>query len=61
SDEEQVMKIDPDRPRTVSIRLAGTDFGPEDAKSLSGVLFHPKGWPGLDSNWIEVSTLWPEK
>ena len=61
SDEAQIMKIDPDRPRTVSLRLAGTDFGPENAKSLSGVLFYPKGWPGLDSKWIEVSTSWPEK
>ncbi len=61
SDEKQIVKNDPDRPLTTSIRLPGTDYGPDNPDKLSGVLFSPKGWPGLDTNWIEVSTLWPAK
>ena len=61
SNKPQELQADPDRPWKMTLKLVGTSFGPENPEFLSGVLFHPKGWPGLDTKWIEVSTRWPNE
>ena len=40
--------------------LESTEFAPEDATHLAGVLYHPMGWPGAGSCWIEVAAEWGE-
>ncbi|NNE93677.1 MAG: hypothetical protein HKN23_18665 [Verrucomicrobiales bacterium] len=60
SDEPQGVRFDPDRPHTVYLKLIGTSYGPKNPESVSGILFHPNGWPGLDTKWIEVSTPWAD-
>ena len=31
-----------------------SELAPKDPKGLSGVLYHPQGWPGVDSRWLRV-------
>ncbi len=33
---------------------------PSSSSAISGVLFCPDGWPGMDSRHVEISALWPE-
>lgn len=42
------------------LQLPRPSFAPRAPASLSGLLFHPKGWPGIDSKWVEISVPWPE-
>ena len=40
------------------IRLPRAEYGPDDAKILSGVLYRPGGWPGLDRPWMLAKAAW---
>lgn len=66
SDDNQV---DSDEPQTVSelsgmngcvITFSRPDFAPENPPALSGVLYRPEGWPGIDSPWMIASAPWKE-
>ncbi len=59
SDEPQTVTMLDDQAGKVRITLARTDYGPESPSALSGVLYSPSGWPGLDSNYVEISAHWP--
>ncbi len=59
SDAVQKMRPDPECPeRRVALLLQTTAFAPDEPKVLSGVLFHPDGWPGLETCWIRVAAEW---
>ncbi|MEM6278873.1 MAG: protein-disulfide reductase DsbD domain-containing protein [Verrucomicrobiota bacterium] len=47
------------RPFGLELRFPRSEFAPSDATVLEGVLFHPKGWPTLESHWIQVSAFHP--
>tara|TARA_R110002096_G_scaffold182022_15_gene359808 strand:+ start:881 stop:1774 length:894 start_codon:yes stop_codon:yes gene_type:complete len=63
------MQVDSDAPQQVSLKrkdndtlsllLTRPDFAPKGPKDLSGVLYRPEGWPGLDSKWLEITAHWP--
>ncbi|MEC5127773.1 protein-disulfide reductase DsbD domain-containing protein [Verrucomicrobiales bacterium BCK34] len=62
------MQVDSDEPQSTSVPQAGgfdlvqklpvPDFAPENPKQLSGLLFNAKGWPGLNSKFVEVNIPW---
>jgi thiol:disulfide interchange protein DsbD len=58
SDAEQQVHVDPKHPRRVALSFQTTAFAPENPPHLGGVLFHPDGWPGLETCWIRVSAVW---
>lgn len=43
----------------ISVSLARSDFAPDNPESLEGVIYHPAGWPDLDSNYAEITFHWP--
>lgn len=43
----------------ISLSLARSDFAPDNPDTLEGVIYHPAGWPGLNSNYAEISFDWP--
>lgn len=43
----------------ISFSLARSDFAPDNPKTLEGVIYHPSGWPDLNSNYAEISFDWP--
>lgn len=55
SDEPQEVKRTDDRKR-LDFNLVRSDFGPGDVDEFSALIFHPKGWPGVDSTWVRVET-----
>jgi len=57
SDKEQILTTVSDG-STLRLRLTRTEFAPTDATHLTGLLFCPQGWPGLDSSWVEISVPW---
>ncbi|MDF1741088.1 MAG: protein-disulfide reductase DsbD family protein [Verrucomicrobiales bacterium] len=62
------MQVDSDEPQVTSTPQTGgfdlvqklpvPDFAPKNPKQLSGLLFNAKGWPGLDSKYVEVNIPW---
>ena len=42
------------------MRFPVSEYAPEKATGLSGVLYHPGGWPGLDSRWLRVEAEYPD-
>ena len=59
SNSPQQVSFTGDLNSTLRFRLTRPDFAPANPEALSGVLFHPEGWPGLHSNWIEITAPWP--
>ncbi|NNE92312.1 MAG: hypothetical protein HKN23_11745 [Verrucomicrobiales bacterium] len=57
---DQPQKISADG-KSVLMNLKGTEFAPKNPEGVSGVLFHPAGWTGLNTKWIEVFVRWPGK
>lgn len=63
------MQVNSDLPQTTRIPSSGKfnlvqklpvpDFAPKEPQQLSGLLFNVNGWPGLDSNYVEVAIPWP--
>jgi DsbC/DsbD-like thiol-disulfide interchange protein len=61
-------QVDSDEPQKVA-ELSGLpgaiftfsrpEFAPENPPALSGVLYHPDGWPGTKSRWMIASAPWP--
>ncbi len=45
--------------RRLSLVLRRSGFGPEDALTLSGLLYHDAGWPDLESKWLAISLPLP--
>lgn len=60
SDEPQKVSTDT-ATNSLSIKLVRPEYAPENPEMVSGVLFHPSGWPGLDTRWVEVSVPWESK
>lgn len=58
SDARQKVRPDPECRGRVSLLLRTTAFAPDEPEVLSGVLFHPGGWPGLGTCWIRVEAGW---
>lgn len=63
-DDNQVDSDEPQRVAELSgvpgavLTFTRPEFSPEKPKALSGVLFHPDGWPGTKSRWIIASAPW---
>ncbi len=36
-----------------------SELAPKQPSGLSGILYHPEGWPGLDSKWLRVGGSYP--
>lgn len=63
-------QVDSDKPQKISVssdekkikfELARPEFAPEKVTSLTGVIFHPDGWPGLGTKWLTLDAPWPKK
>lgn len=64
------MQVDSDHSQTVEVLdaasgsyrliLSRPEFAPRNPKSLSGVLRVQPGWPGLESEYIEIAADWPD-
>ncbi|MCB1077915.1 MAG: hypothetical protein KDM64_08830 [Verrucomicrobiae bacterium] len=61
-------QVDSDEPQKVfglsgvkgaAFTFVRPEFAPKTPKALSGVLFCPTGWPGLNSRWMIASAPWP--
>jgi DsbC/DsbD-like thiol-disulfide interchange protein len=61
-------QVDSDEPQLVAdlsglpgavFTFSRPEFAPENPPALSGVLFHPDGWPGTKSRWMIASAPWP--
>lgn len=62
------MQIDSDEPQATSTPQSGKfdlvqklpvpKFAPKNPDQFSGLLFNAKGWPGLNSNYVEVNIPW---
>ncbi len=59
SEEPQVVALSGQENPKLKFTLIRSDFAPKGAKELAGVVYHPKGWPGLDSRYAEISFTWP--
>ena len=60
SDEPQVI-VEKSGPYGAFFTFARPEFAPENPKVLSGVLYHPDGWPALNGHrWMIASAPWPE-
>ncbi|MEM1442491.1 MAG: protein-disulfide reductase DsbD domain-containing protein [Verrucomicrobiota bacterium] len=59
-------QVNSDLPQTITetaggleLRFPHSEFAPEDATVFEGLLFHPEGWPSLESRWVRVSAPLP--
>ena len=43
----------------LTFTLKRSDFAPRAPEELAGVIYHPEGWPELNSRHAEVSFAWP--
>ena len=43
----------------LTFTLKRSDFAPKAPGELAGVIYHPEGWPELNSRHAEVSFAWP--
>lgn len=55
SDEPQEVTRTDDR-KQLEFNLVRSDFGPENVDEFSALIFHPRGWPGVDSRWVRIET-----
>lgn len=60
SDEPQEVSRTEDR-KQLKFNLVRSDFGPEKVEEFSALIFHPKGWPGVDSRWVRIQTRLEER
>lgn len=60
-------QVDSDEPQKITASASGSkikielvrpEFSPEKVKSLSGVIYHPDGWPGLGTKWLTLHAPW---
>ena len=64
SDDNQVNSHEPQKVKPLAdgdgfrITLVRPDFAPENPRQLSGVLYRPGGWPGLDRPWMIAKAPW---
>ncbi len=59
-DSDERQRVLPTRNGRFVLKLPRPEFAPPDPASLAGLLFHSRGWPGVDSKWVEISVPWPE-
>jgi len=59
SDAEQKVVITDPVAGGLRLTLVRPEFAPPTPEVISGVIFCPGGWPGTDSPYVEISTLWP--
>ncbi len=57
SDEPQKVSVS-DNGTKIKIELPRPEFAPEKVISLSGVIYHPDGWPGLGTKWLTLDAPW---
>lgn len=50
-----------DEPGSFAIRFVRPTFAPSQPEVFSGLLKAKRSWPGLDSNWVEISIPWKEE
>lgn len=55
---QQVLVTDPAAGR-LRLTLVRPEFAPASPDAISGVIYCPGGWPGTNSPYVEISTLWP--
>jgi DsbC/DsbD-like thiol-disulfide interchange protein len=60
SDETQQVEVIDAAAGSYRLVLARPDFAPRNPPTLSGVLRVQPGWPGLESEHIEIAPAWPE-
>jgi len=60
SDGKQIIEMLDAETATFRMTLVRPDFAPKQPTVLSGVLYCPGGWPGIDTAYIEVSASWPK-
>lgn len=65
------LQVDSDEPQQTTLTgnlnsfdlkqtMVRPDFAPKNPDTISGLLYSSKGWPGIDSKWVEISVPWPE-
>ena len=59
SEEPQTVTLTSGPSHKLTFTLTRSDFVPKDPEKLAGVIYHPEGWPGLNSQHVEVSFAWP--
>lgn len=59
-DSDAKQKVTRENDGRFVLELPRPDFAPPSPEALAGLLFHPDGWPGIDSKWAEISVPWPE-
>lgn len=43
----------------LSMKFPVSELAPDNPTQLSGVLYHPGGWPGLNNTWLRVGGSYP--
>jgi len=59
SEEPQLVTLKTAPNPTLKFSLTHSDFAPKNPEYLGGVIYHPGGWPEINSRHTEISFAWP--